>query len=177
MRRRMPDSGGTAQNGRARASAPAVTSRVLTAAERRLAQSVFADAVDYDGVRIHRRKYWPFHPRHVTMAPDGHIWLHPLDPLHCEDFALAALTLQGHFIHEMTHVWQAQRGGRYYLPLMRHPFCRYDYRLVPGKPFIRYGIEQQAEIVRHTFLMRRGLAIAGKPPLALYEAVLPFGRA
>ena len=47
----------------------------------------------------------------------------------------------------MTHVWQAQTSGRFYLPLMRHPFCRYAYELKPGKPFERYGIEQQAEIV------------------------------
>ena len=47
----------------------------------------------------------------------------------------------------MTHVWQAQKSGRFYLPLMRHPFCRYQYELKPGKPFHRYGLEQQAEIV------------------------------
>ena len=29
----------------------------------------------------------------------------------------------------MTHVWQAQTRGRFYLPLMRHPFCRYAYQL------------------------------------------------
>lgn len=154
-----------------------MTSRALTREERRLAQSLFGDAVDYDAVRIHRRKFWLLHPRRVTMAPDGHIWFHPLGTLHCEDFGAASLTLQGHFIHEMTHVWQAQRGGRYYLPLMRHPFCRYDYRLVPGKPFARYGIEQQAEIVRHAFLMRQGVTVTGKPPLELINALLPFGRA
>lgn len=177
MRRRMPDSNNTAEDHRTRAEAPAVTSRVLTLEERRLAASVFADAVDYDAVLIHRRKYWPLHPRRVTMAPDGHIWFHPLGALHCEDFGAASLALQGHFIHEMTHVWQAQRGGRFYLPLMRHPFCRYDYHFVPGKPFARYGIEQQAEIVRHAFLIRCGVIMPGKPPLNDYEAMLPFGKA
>jgi len=172
----MPNNGGTKRNGRMSAGAPAETSRALTPAECRLAESMFGTAIDYEAVQVHRRKYWPFHPRRVTMAPDGHIWFHPLGPLRCEDFAAATLTLQGHFIHEMTHVWQAQRGGKYYLPLMRHPFCRYDYCLVPDKPFSRYGIEQQAEIVRHTFLMRRGLVMEGRPPLALYEAVLPFGK-
>ncbi len=154
-----------------------MSSRALTPDERRLAESVFADAIDYEAVLIHRRKYWPLHPRRVTMAPDGHIWFHPLGALHCEDFGAASLAMQGHFIHEMTHVWQAQRGGRFYLPLMRHPFCRYDYRFVPGRPFARYGIEQQAEIVRHAFLMRRGVIIPGRPPLDRYEAVLPFAKA
>ena len=43
-----------------------------------------------------------------------------------------------------------------------------------GKPFDRYGIEQQAEIVRHTLLLRRGIPVAGKPELQAYEALLPF---
>ena len=71
----------------------------------------------------------------------------------------------------MTHVWQAQKGGRFYLPLMRHPFCRYDYRLQAGKPFARYGIEQQAEIVAHRFLADRGVAGADAAAAAI---LLPF---
>lgn len=51
----------------------------------------------------------------------------------------------------MVHVWQHQHGV--FLPLARHPFCRYDYRLEPGKAFAKYGVEQQAEIVRHVFLL------------------------
>lgn len=74
-----------------------------------------------------------------------------------------------------THVWQAQRSGRWWLPLMRHPFCRYAYDYVPGKPFGRYGIEQQAEIVRHAFLTRRGVRVEGKPAREVYEGLLPFG--
>jgi hypothetical protein len=72
----------------------------------------------------------------------------------------------------MTHVWQAARNGRWWLPMMRHPFCRYGYALEPGKPFDRYGIEQQAEIVKHAFLARNG----ARPDRSL-EALLPFGRA
>jgi hypothetical protein len=85
--------------------------------------------------------------------------------------------MQALFVHEMTHVWQAQRGGRWYLPLMRHPFCLYDYVLKPGKPFGRYGIEQQAEIVEDAFLLRNGVAKIGKPGLEVYETLLPFRSA
>ena len=46
---------------------------------------------------------------------------------------------------------------------MRHPFCRYGYAIIPGKPFARYGIEQQAEIVKHAFYLRHGRAVDGKP--------------
>ena len=151
-----------------------MTGRPLTEAEAALARSVFAAAIDYWRVRVHNRKWWPFQPRQVTMAPDGNLWFHPESGLFCADFCDSPLHIQGHFIHEMTHVWQAQQGGRWYLPLMRHPFCRYDYEIVPGRPFHRYGLEQQAEIVRHAFLMRRGIRVEGKPPLATYEALLPF---
>jgi hypothetical protein len=148
--------------------------RPLGAAERALAASVFGDAIDYDRVRIHNRPWWPLQPRRVTMAPDGHIWFHPDGALFCDDFCDAPLDRQGLFIHEMTHVWQAQRSGRWWLPLMRHPFCRYDYRIVPGRPFHRYGIEQQAEIVRHAFLANRGFMAPGSADAATYDALLPF---
>src|SRR3546814_2170573 len=104
------------------------------------------------------------------MAPDGHIWFHPLGRLFREDFCRASLDMQGLFIHEMTHVAQSQLGGRYYLPLIRHPFCRYDYTIRPGQAFGRYGIEQQAEIVRHAFLLRRGMSLPDKPPLDVYRS-------
>lgn len=149
-------------------------SRPLTADERALAASMFGDAIDYDRVTINNRKWWPLQPRGVTMAPDGHLWFHPQGGLFCDDFCHSPLERQGLFIHEMTHVAQTAHGGRWYLPLMRHPFCRYDYEITPGKPFHRYGIEQQAEIVRHAFLMRRGMTVAGKPPLEVYNALLPF---
>lgn len=138
---------------------------------------MFGDAINYDRVRLHRRKFWPLQPRTYTMSPDGHLWFHPHGDLYCDDFCAENLGLQGHFIHEMTHVWQSQTRGRWYLPLMRHPWCRYDYTILPGKPFALYGIEQQAEIVRHAFLYRRGISPKKAPPHALLEAVLPFAGA
>lgn len=152
-----------------------MSSRYLTPDEVALARGMFGQAIDYDRVRVHERKWWPFQPRGVTMAPDGDLWFHPDGGLFCADFCESPLHIQGHFIHEMTHVWQAQRSGRWWLPLMRHPFCRYAYEVVPGKPFARYGIEQQAEIVRHAFLLRQGVMVEGKPGLEAYEGLLPFG--
>ena len=148
--------------------------RPLTSGEIAMARSVFGDAIAYDRVRIIRRKWWPFQPRRVAMAPCGNIHFHPDDPAWSEDFSREGLGSQGLFIHEMTHVWQAQTRGRLYLPLMRHPFCRYAYELRPGKPFGRYGIEQQAEIVRHAFLLRQGAPHLDRRSLAALEALLPF---
>jgi len=142
-------------------------SRSLTPGEIALARSVFGDAIDYSKVRIVRRKWWPLQPRNVAMAPCGNIHFHPQGHLWSEDFSNEPLHVQGFFIHEMTHVWQAQTRGRFYLPLMRHPFCRYRYEVVPGRPFGRYGLEQQAEIIRHDFLARNGAAGIATPAIAL----------
>jgi hypothetical protein len=151
-----------------------LTSRPLTPGEVALARQLFGAAIDYARVRVHDRAWWPLQPRRVTMAPDGDLWFHPQGGLFCADFCDQPLPLQAHFIHEMTHVWQAQRSGKWWLPLMRHPFCRYDYAIVPGKPFAHYGIEQQAEIVKHAFLLRQGRTVKDKPGLDVYEALLPF---
>lgn len=144
--------------------------RSLTAGEIALARSIFADSIDYARVRLVQGKWWPLHPRGTAMAPMGNIYFHPDRGGWAEDFAMEPLGRQAFFIHEMTHVWQAQAKGRFYLPLMRHPFCRYRYALVPEKPFERYGIEQQAEITAHRFLAERGQAVTAPPP----NDLLPF---
>lgn len=151
------------------------TDRALTAGERILAATIFGKAVDYDRVRVHRRKWFPFQPKRAIMAPDGHLWVHPKSDLWSEDYSDAPIGLQGLFLHEMTHVWQAQTRGRWYLVLMRHPFCRYGYRFQPGWPLERYGLEQQAEIVRHVFLLRNKVSLPDGSSLGQLEAVLPFG--
>jgi hypothetical protein len=150
-----------------------LTERALTDAEINLAASVFGDAIDYARVRITNRKWAFFQPRKTVMAPMGSIHFHPKGELYCDDFCGKDLSAQGLFIHEMTHVWQYQQG--LFLPLRRHPFCRYDYSLKPGWPLRKYGIEQQAEIVRHWFLLREGAQIAGAPPVGQYREILPFG--
>ena len=137
--------------------------RPLTTGEVEMARSIFGDALDYSKVRLFEGKWWPFHPRRAAMAPTGDIWFHPDGGGWSEDFSHEPLSRQGFFIHELTHVWQAQRGGLLYLPLMRHPFCRYAYRLDRGRTFLEYGIEQQAEIVRHRFLAERGDAVPCPP--------------
>ena len=142
---------------------PAGGARLLTPGEIALTRSVFGDAIDYAQVTVKRRKFFPLHPRGVTMAPMGHLHFHPGAAHYCDDFSAAPLHAQAHFIHEMTHVWQVQTRGAWHL-ILRRPFSRrYDYSLKPGWPLERYGIEQQAEIVRHAFLLRlrRGLQRAG----------------
>lgn len=148
--------------------------RSLTSAECALALDVFGNTIDLSSVRIRRRKWFPLQPTATVMAPMGHIHFAPQSPVYCDDFGKASLGSQGLFVHEMVHVWQSQERGRWWLPLMRHPFCRYSYTYREGKPFDSYGIEQQAEIVRHWFMAKRGAPSPAAPSLAVLEALVPF---
>ena len=122
---------------------------------------------------MRRRKWFPFHPRHVTMAPTGHLHFHPKGGNYCEDFSSASPSLQAHFIHEMTHVWQTQTKGWWYVPLWGAVQRRYSYELKPGKPLEAYGIEQQAEILADAFRLRRGWNVAGCQNLRDLLALMP----
>lgn len=134
---------------------------------------MFGDALDPAPVRLHRRKWWWGQPARITMAPDGHLWFHPAGDCWCDDFSCETLGAQRHFIHELTHVWQHQQGID--LRFRRPPFARYRYLpLKPGKPFHRYGLEQQAEITADAFMLSRGARLPGRPPLADYAALIPF---
>jgi hypothetical protein len=151
------------------------SSRPLTSGERLLARSVFGDALDPEPVQILAGTWWPLQPRGTIMAPDGSLWIHPESEWLCDDFSRAPAGTQGLFVHELVHIWQVQRWGRWHLILLRHPFCRYHYTLVPGRPFHRYGLEQQAEMVRHLFLWRRGVEARGAAPREALEALVRFG--
>lgn len=148
--------------------------RPLTPEETELVRAMFGDALDPAPVRMIRRKWFWFQPRNVVMAPRGHLHFHPESSLWHACFAQGSLAAQGLFIHEMTHVWQHQSGVN--LILRRMPFCRYAYDPRPGMAWADFNVEQQAEIVRHTFLLRRGARWPGAPRLDDLEGLLPFGR-
>lgn len=76
--------------------------RPLTAGEAALAAAMFGDAIALDRVRIHRARWFPFQPRNVVMAPDGHVWCPPDGPAWREDFSTEGLGAQGLLIHELT---------------------------------------------------------------------------
>jgi len=155
---------------------PRRESRPLSSGETALAHSVFGGALDPERVRLHRAKWFVFQPKRVTMAPDGHIWCHPKGDNWSSDFACESLPLRALLVHELVHCWQHQQGLN--LILRRPPFARYDYALVPGKPFGRYGIEQQACIVEDAYRLREGgLPVYDAAPsgAADYARLIPFG--
>lgn len=155
-------------------SCPVGGERRLTPGEIALAKSIFGTAIDYDRVTIRRRKWFPFQPRRITMAPRGHVHFHPGGDSYCEDFSRADIFRQGLLIHELVHVWQVQTRGSWFLVTRRMPWARYDYSLKPGWSLDRYGIEQQAEIVKHAFLLRNGVRLAGVADKAAYDLLVRF---
>ena len=142
-----------------------------------MARTVFGNAIDYEPIQIRRRKWFLFQPKRITMAPRGHLHFHPKGKAYCDDFSEAGLIQQGLLIHELTHVWQTQTFGSWFLVLHRHPFCRYSYSLKPGQPFSAYGIEQQAEIVKHAFWLRHGIKVAGIADKSAFDLLVNFDGA
>ena len=150
------------------------TDRPLTQGERELARTIFGESVDYASVTIRKRKFFPFQPAGVFMAPMGHIHVPPESKKWRDDYSIAEPPLQALFLHELTHVWQAQKRGMLYLLFMRHPFCRYHYTVHAGRRFEAYGLEQQATIVEHLHLLRCGYGFSGAPPREQLETIIRF---
>ena len=139
--------------------------RRLTPGERALADEMFGASLDVRGVRILAIPAWR---RAFVAGPGLIVWpARDLPP----DFAAAALRVQATFVHELTHVWQAQNGVR----LLRAKLkagdgpSAYAYRLTPGLDFASLNIEQQAMVVEHAFLASRGGRAPG--PAADYAAL------
>lgn len=120
-------------------------SRQLSAGEVKLARSVFGEGIDLKAVRL-KTAWWVL--KNYAVSPNGNIYFHPEDWI--ADFSNATLSKQSWLIHELTHVWQLQQG----LKVIRGALInrRYDYDLEVGKPFFKYGIEQQARMVQDYFI-------------------------
>jgi hypothetical protein len=126
--------------------------RRLTPDERSLAEEMFGAALDTSRVRILAIPLWP----RAFVAGSGLIvW--PAADLPA-DFGQADLHLQSVFIHELTHVWQAQTGVRLLWAKLRagDSQAAYAYDLSTEPDFAALNIEQQAMVVQHAFLASRG---------------------
>ena len=144
--------------------------RFLTPAERALGREVFATAVDLERVRILALPLWR---RGFVPGAGLIVWPSAALPA-C--FATAPLALQGAFVHELAHVWQAQHGV--FLPLAKikagDSERAYAYELGEETDFATLNIEQQAMVVQHAFLAARG--VAAPHAAAVYARLSPAWR-
>jgi hypothetical protein len=126
--------------------------RKLTPGETALAAEMFGDSLDASRVRIATIPLWN---RAFVAGPRLIVW--PAADLPA-DFAAAPLAQQAVFVHELTHVWQAQNGVRLILAKLKagdRP-ASYAYDPAGAEDFARLNIEQQAMVVQHAFVASRG---------------------
>ncbi len=131
---------------------PMTPFRRLTPAERALAAEMFGQGLDTAGIRILAVPVWP---RAFVAGSRLIVW--PARDLP-GDFGAASISLQATLVHELTHVWQAQRGVSLILGKLRagDSPAAYAYDLTHETDFAALNIEQQAMVVEHAFLAARG---------------------
>ena len=140
--------------------------RRLTEGERDLAAEVFGGGIDAARVWIFAIPVWD---RAFVAGSRLMVW--PVTAARA-DFADPATPLddQATFVHELTHVWQAQHGV--WLPMAKiragDSAAAYAYDLDHGPRFAAMNIEQQAMVVEDAFRLSRG-GVAPHPA-TLYAA-------
>ena len=155
--------------------------RRLSPDELALAEEVFGDGLDGGRVRIWSCPLLAWTTRRPFCA-GGWLWpgrtviVYPPEGA-SRNFAEGSLGVQSVLVHELTHAWQSQQGVNLLVAKLRagdRP-ASYAYQLTPGCRWDGFNIEQQAMMVQHDFLRRRGRP--APHPETAYLAVLPFARA
>ncbi|MFC3080593.1 hypothetical protein ACFODL_21030 [Phenylobacterium terrae] len=145
--------------------------RRLTNGEMELAAEAFGGGLDAARVRLLAIPYWS-----RAFVASGRLMVWPARSMR-PDFSApdVPLSVKAVFVHELTHVWQAQNGVSLLLGKLRAGDgpASYAYDLAGGAAFADLNIEQQAMVVQHAFLLRHG-GQAPFPPEA-YAAALPAG--
>jgi hypothetical protein len=122
--------------------------RPLSDAEIKALPGRMADMIDLKRVRLINARHpvgwlarYILGHRHVIVVRGSNIYWPRLP----EDLS-AKPELIGLLAHELTHVWQYQRGMNIFKYMFRER-GRYKYKLLPDQPFKKYGYEQQAAMV------------------------------
>lgn len=148
--------------------------RGLTSGEMALGREAFGDDLEYDFVRFLAAPR-PLARAFVAGRWFGRDWIvWPARALPT-DIAAAPLKLQATLIHELTHVWQAQRGINLLTGKLRAGDRPGSYAYPTGMDcrWEDLNIEQQAMVVEHRFRLSRGQP--GPADLAFYDRVCPVG--
>lgn len=136
--------------------------RSLSDGEKRLAYSVFGDAINLETVQL-KTAWWVLSG--YAVAPNGNIYYHKNDWQ--TDFSGLSLSKRAWLIHELTHIWQYQQGMAVFWRALLNR--KYAYQLNPNKSFFDYGIEQQAKIVEDYYVRT-----ANQQDCTAWIACVPF---
>lgn len=128
--------------------------RRLTPAEGALAAEMFGAGLAPERVFVFALPLWS---RAFVAGPRLIVWPAAWALTDFGDPAVP-LGVQAIFVHELTHVWQAQNGVNLLVAKLRcgDSAKAYAYDLLQETPFGRLNIEQQAMVVQHAFTASRG---------------------
>ena len=126
--------------------------RTLSSGEQDLARGVFGAALDTKRIRLFALPWWS-----RAFVAGGRFMIWPARSA-LRDFATASLSLRATFVHELTHVWQAQTGVNLLTAKLRAGDSdkAYGYDLSTAVDFANLNIEQQAMIIEHAYLASVG---------------------
>lgn len=125
--------------------------RTLTPGEVALAREVFGKTVDPRNVKMFNRSHMLVFGRGGAISPNGNIYIDEKEAV--ADYS-ASPYLRTLFVHEMTHVWQHQRGRNLRTEAFQQWWksdfkyqAIYDFNIDAHPRFRDYNLEQQAEIM------------------------------
>jgi hypothetical protein len=146
--------------------------RRLTEGERELAAEMFGGGIDAGRVRMFAIPVWD---RAFVAGSRLMVWPATWALADFSDPA-TSLDAQATFVHELTHVWQAQHGVLLALAKIKagDSAAAYAYDLERGLGFTAMNIEQQAMVVEDAFRLSRG-GVAPHPA-GLYAAASAHWR-
>lgn len=130
--------------------------RRLTPGEAELGLTMFGDSLATECVRLFSwPAAWPGRPFVAGPSLIVWPWRHALADFACPSAPLHATAT---FVHELTHVWQAQRGVNLLTAKLRAGDSpqAYAYDAAGLEDFTALNIEQQAMAVQHAYLALRG---------------------
>ena len=140
-------------------------SRKLTAAEVDLAKSIFGSEIDYSQTGVTYGKWAFFQPSGREMTPQGIIFTGGPEVSDYTSYQPDT------FIHEMAHVWQYQKGINVVAQGLYRNY-NYSFSKLGTMPFSRYGVEQQASIIEHYYMLHSRNPT--HQALQTYRSVIPF---
>ncbi|MCP3936634.1 MAG: RHS repeat-associated core domain-containing protein, partial [Actinomycetia bacterium] len=171
------------------ATAGPIRTRPLTQGERNLVESVFYGSIRMSTVRISNKRHNWFQRKSDVVTLDEVIHFPRNYILYSPDFSKEGIRHKVLFIHEMAHIWQIQRHGNLITRRAKNP--SYIYLPTAHQKFWEdFGIEQQAQIVQHYYMLsqgrldyavqlesdlqRRPVSRADFPPLSWYIFTIPW---